>query len=503
MTFNSFHSYKNILLIADRCGNLHLYNESPKVPKFTLKKLHGSLGITSIKLKQDSNEMFSVETTGHDGTIKTVIVTADKLRLTFTMKTQVKWIERTINDIVFGFNDSHFVAFRLNEGIVLEIECGGGHRMWDVSLQDSYVQFVFIQHKKLYHKVFDISHILRPYFDFSNTNWHTNACNTAVALNDNLLISGGETNELKFHKILINASDDISLELMIKSQAHISSIKYMIVTNDKLSGDQILFSIGGRAQICVTRLLKDAEEVVEETSYSLLSTDVERSRAGLAQNVSLDPETRFTSATFSLDSSTLIVGCSDGYIRFFSLDWKVEPIKIYFCSEILYDRCILHVTMLPNGTLLSMATDGYIIFWSTRNDGELCAKLKHHQNGVDCFDVFYDKEHDEYLVATGGDDQAISITEFKFNSSNEVIFQPTNTFSSIHTAQVTGIKFINKNLIVSCGVDQMVYKIEFNKNIKEPKIFSQYFTNVADVKGIQINGKHLVIYGNGVEIKEL
>lgn len=479
-----------------------------------MKKIHGNHGITSLKgintYKDSSTRMLTIRTTGHDGTIKQIIVTPDKARVTFTVRSiPIKWIERVQDNFIFGFNDSHFVCYNFDEGIVFEIDCGGGHRMWDVNIFDSDNYFTFIQHKKV--QVIELNRYIssnlgvtaQSVIKFSNIDWHISACNTATIVDDSLLVTGGESNELKIFKIdPSEKSVDTIFKPFSTSKAHISSIKHTFVMIDPIDGDPLIISFGGRAQICVTRVLNKSSEVIEELSYSLLASDAERSRNGLAQELLTDPETRFTCGTVSEDSNTFILGCSDGYIRQFKLEKTEESFTITLITKIYYGKCILNIKTLQNEDLITMATDGLVVFWKLNQTFEPYYKLLHHQSGIDCFDIYHEEETGEYTIATGGDDQAISITKFTFDpdsmANHGFKLISTKTYKNLHTAQVTGIKFVNKNTLISAGVDQMIYKFEIGV---EPVVLYKYFTNVADIKGLTLKGQLLVIYGNGVEIK--
>jgi WD40 repeat protein len=152
------------LLLADRCGNLHLFvenggkilnhlegnsilqffgfsesEETVLSPKYTLKHLHGNMGITNLILHTVSDVIFTVRTTGHDNTIKMLFIDQNKHQLTYlnTEKIPITWVEKVISHpsgqtLVFGFNSSHFVGYRLGaDDLLFQYQCGGGeHRSY-------------------------------------------------------------------------------------------------------------------------------------------------------------------------------------------------------------------------------------------------------------------------------------------------------------------------------------------------------------------------------------
>lgn len=317
--------------------------------------------------------------------------------------------------------------------------------------------------------------------------WHIKDCHQIVVIPDqensrSLLISGGEDNVLKFSFLKNN-----QLYHVKNVYAHKSSIRTISWIQDK-DGTLLIFSAGGRAQINVSRVIK------METIQQVVSVLVDSSVQYDAENPLCDPETKYTSIDVSLDSESNIMihaGCSDGFIRVFSFDQKTVELK----KEIFYGKCILKVHRI-NNWLLTMSTDGLVNFWKIQQYGlHLDDKIKHNQSGINCFDVWKidDKNH---LLVTAGDDQSIYLSSFRLVKGLDLIF--TKSSNAIHTAQITGIKFLDNNTILSTGVDQTICKSSF---LEEFKLIEKRYTCVSDVKGIlKLENDNVLIYGAGIEV---
>lgn len=522
------HRYDRYLIIGDRCGNLHLYvieNEGIEWTN-TLRHLHGSLGCTSVYFdSKQSNGRIEFKTAGHDGTLKTLWLDEQRkaMALRFTHRIPIAWTDKivTLSDterIIAGFNDNHFIALRPkcangNE-IQFEFECGGGHRYWDLYVDARGTQlkchFYYIRTKQLHRVRFRLDRQLHP-FDILHFNWHKRPCNVVrnIRLSDDrvLLASAGDDNLLKFN-MFGNAT---TLCHVTDMSLHISNIKAICVVATK-SG-WLIFSAGGRAQICATELIvvggdgssDDDVQFCERANFMLRMNDLQRKRLGKSQNIDFDPETRFMSMIAYVNDAVhatwwLVVACSDGFIRRFVYDDRTSSIA--FDSAVFYGRCILHVQRLQlnddDGVLLSMATDGRICFWPLNEFTTMKSfyELSHHESGINSFDILIENNSSIY-IATGGDDQSVVISRVKLLDRN-VDVEKTVRFPYTHTAQVNGIKFNRcERALYSISVDQTIFRFDLN----DFTVNEAGYTCVSDAKGLElINEDHVLAYGCGVQL---
>lgn len=495
--------WNNHLILSDRSGNLHLYDmKNDKIElKQTLKQLHGNLGCTSLCGLPNGD----VISAGHDGTVKTLVfdLTRSLLSVRSTEKVPVLWIDKIIPSfsIVAGFNDNRFVVWhRQRRELLAEMECGGGHRYWDMHIAANNCNFIYIRNKQLHLITFEVQneHLLM----LPVSNWHSKSCNVTSILRidckyGTLLVSGGDDNVLK-----INRLQNGQLSHIHDMTLHISSVKCLSVLR-KESNRYLVFSAGGRAQICVTEVQTEASNVIltERTNYMLRLSDVDRKRQGTANVIDFDPETRFMSLAV-LDASNVVIGCSDGFVRHF----RYENDKFNLLRAAYYGKCILHVHQMSEDILLTMATDGLLCFWDwnlVSNVDKPFHVIRHHESGIQSFDLLLE-DRDRWLLATGGDDQAVVISHFELqNKQINVLF--TRRLQYLHTAQVNGVRFsVKHSCLYTTGVDQTLLRIA----IPSMEVERVSTTCIADTKGILVLDEieerpeetAIIVYGYGVQM---
>lgn len=482
--------YEDHILIADRNGSLHIYKIPLKCQDFdsslqTMKKVHGNLGITNLL-----EEGGFFKTTGNDGTLKTLKVSPNSIEIISVEKTLVNYIEKVLEVdhklFLLGFNDDYLVIYEKSNGIVYEARVGGRHRNWDFQfdLKTNEIQIFYIQNKSL--KSMDF--ILEGN-QVDDHNWHIKECNKVIleklgSSEEYLLVSGGEDNTLKF-KLLRN-QETVSMENFRDVFTHISSIK--TICTSWINGNLWIFSAGGRAQIVGTRYMGN-KALKDEISYMLSGDKYGKFHKNIT---TFDPETRFT--CMIVVNEFIYVGCSDGFLRIFQL--KIDTKDISFEKEISYGKCFLQIYRLED-FLVTMATDGFICFWKLeKTDLEIMGKIKHNQSGINSFDFFRAKDH--WIVATGGDDQCIFESTFKINGNSIEVLSTRHI--NIHTAQVTGIKFLNEKFLLSTSIDQTICKLDLENT--EIQLVDEKFSCVSDVKGFIMFGdyQNILVYGSGMEI---
>lgn len=527
--------FGHYLVIGDRHGNMHLYEILEKLHfKHTLKHVHGNLGCKTIFQTGRKNLQF--ECAGHQSKLKTIFIndTTMELELKSTHDIPIKWCDKAIqidecHILLAGFNERHFVAWRSDNSYRFEIDCGGGHRAWDLhtNRKTSKAHLLFVRSKSLNCVQFDLHDSTLHPFDIPQNNWHSWPCNTMriIQLTDErfLIASGGDDNLLKFNEItMFNRIESPAMPLMLQHRfdmvLHISNIRSIFTlelpAHRKTCANEswLIFSAGGRAQICVTKLTIDTQRNVqfyEECDFMMRSSDLHRKRSKQTQIIYFDPETRFMSlvAYHDTDYISFVVGCSDGFIRTF----KYVNESISLNNSVFYGRCILNVHhfMYENRNyLISMATDGLLVFWSLDdfNDTSIAFfQHRHHESGINAFDMFTN-EFGQMFVATGGDDQSIVISIFQLQNPNEnenenvINISVLNTvkFPLDHTAQVNGVKFsTDKQFLYSASVDQTIMKID----LTDFSIKQVAYSCISDAKGIQIiNPNNILVYGCGMQV---
>ncbi|KFB53646.1 AGAP004545-PA-like protein [Anopheles sinensis] len=508
-----------LLLMADRSGHLYLFDRKTESPTFKLSNVHGKFGITSITVAEESQEQNSgyvLLTTGHDSRICELFVDSAKKTLTSlnSSKTAISWIDRTVllrsERFHLGFNDAHFVMVDNRNVVYTQFDCGGGHRCWDYYYDEpsDTFTFAFIQHKKLKKMQYTLQRNAGSALCLPRYDWHTRACNAlhvAHRGDSRLVISGGEDNILRINTFVRGELLEEPRKYVFN---HISSIKAIVVKEQYEDGRLVIVSAGGRAQICITSLELKSFRVKQECTYMLLESDSERSRWKLNRRSNVDPETKFMCATF-IGSERIVFGCSDGFLRVYNINstndqWSLEPV-----CETFYGRCILKVisvVMHGKSLFITMATDGYLCFWDASNTVEPFYRHRLHSSGINSVD-FKCVNSDMLQFATGGDDQSLAVSLFKITLVEdkfqvELIHSLCENY--LHTAQVTGIKLLDDDKVVSVGIDQRIYVSAFTGYSKLETISSTN-TCVADVKGLSYirEDNQIIVYGCGIECSPL
>ncbi|ETN61500.1 hypothetical protein AND_006841 [Anopheles darlingi] len=308
----------------------------------------------------------------------------------------------------------------------------------------------------------------------------------------------------------IQHMNDISPTLAVGEHLAKIRIKTIITSALKEDPDRLLvISAGGRAQICLTTVRMLTLGPKQEYEYMLLASDAERCRWKTNRQSSYDPETKFMCAA-RVCEDRIVFGCSDGFIRIYKISHTDGQWLVELETESFYGRCVLQTVPIDGctmeGLFVTMATDGYLCFWDITTPNEPIYRHRHHSSGMNSVDVRIDGKGN-ILLATGGDDQSISVSQFEvttLDGRREVKHVVGLCEKYLHTAQVTGIKLLSDDRLISAGVDQRIYISSFT-GFSSLAVTGTTSTCVADVKGISFISERneLIVYGCGIEIVNL
>ncbi|XP_076389017.1 tRNA (34-2'-O)-methyltransferase regulator WDR6 isoform X2 [Megachile rotundata] len=474
--------YEHVLICGDRAGNMHVFevqkynsNDETNILKInnkpiqTFPKVHGKIGIQNFIVLHSK-----LISGGRDGTLRFYEITEHQntksLCTLHSEKMPMDWISGSlkVSDDIFilGFKETEFLVYSMfYRRIVTRVPCGGGHRSWDCIVLNELVSFLYIRNKQVY------------IFDFP-----------LAALKTPVLLNGFHTKEVNFINPVLNTNmQNVFISGGEDGTLHISHVFSTLVKNN----------------LCLQ---------------------------------TLEPETRYMDAeiyhsTTSLHCVLLFVACADGFVRIFLYNTKTKRISLKIHAKCAI-RCIVKTTVLTyeeKVIALTMSTDGIIRFidftdivlkiiqephcekqeFQNYIDVSV-AKFNLHQSGINSYDLKAIGK-DEYLLATGGDDNLFNIIRFKIETSGKdqqlyVSLLSKWCTSTTHFAQITGVKFY-EDKIFSVGMDQQVimYNYSFNNDCLCVTVLKKIFTFVTDVKGLTLcyNSKDkpfLCVYGRGFEI---
>lgn len=500
-------------LVGDRYGSIHLFSKQSAHPVQTLTKVHGRLGVNSIKLTDSK-----ITTLGRDGTVKVFNVVNDgsilELQYLCCTKVPFNWVDRFIGKdgtVVCGFRETDLVVWDIEDNQHLtEINCGGGHRSWDVikkwnKTNDdtivSYLQFAYIKNYTIHTmdiKVDDFSHnVIRGF--------HVKEINTLISLKHGdvfTFVSAGEDTMLVFNRCRIDGNT-VNFENQLKITKHLSSVRCLYV--HKEDERTVIFSAGGRAQICAWELISsngnDAAFGCKEIgSHLVKGTDLERKgNVGWKNSqVDMDAETRFMSLScLNIQPYGIILfsGCSDGNLRVYSVNTTFKLIGCYNFNS----KCILKVHSIVFEThpiVFTTSTDGTLSIWDFNcitDDIKPVKSMKFHKAGINSFDLSH-IGNDKFIMATGGDDNDVQLNVVSFlMMENMLMVSEVCKWScnKYHCSQITGVKLLNDEYILSASIDQRVTiaRLDYDKTTlvdMECKFIGQYHASVSDIQGMTI-----------------
>ncbi|XP_034944143.1 WD repeat-containing protein 6 isoform X2 [Chelonus insularis] len=548
---------KNLLICGDRNGHIYVFKinseKDKKNPLQYLTKMHYVLGIQYFHFI--NKKLISA---GRDGTLRFYKVnfsdnTPKIIQPLYYKKVPMTWVSKIVQteqDVyVLGFKEIEFMIYSINsQRLILKFICGGGHRSWDCTFIDKFIQFTCIRNKKVY----TTNNMMCTFSKTIIQGHHTKEINCMQVLpgisNKNILLSASEDCTLRFTELYKILPEKYQLSCLDLIDGHISSVKCINIINLNSSNEKagsLIFTGGGRAQLKVWKVtvdvvedkfIKDNLEITELMSYMLHGTNKDQRKIMLSkqQEYFIDPETRFmdiTSYTYvEKNIVILFVACSDGFIRIFSYDIYLN--NFYLTTEIpYYNRCIIKIHVFDYGNeviLISMATDGIVNLWSMKLIIEnICNKSDNvnikpfkswniHQSGINSYD--FKQNSEVFLLLTGGDDNKINLSLFTiFESTNttlmaDILAEWSSSF--IHYTQITGIKFYGIDKFVSVAIDQQIvtYYYSYCKSILSVEPLQKVLlTSITDPHGLTIvnslnndtNDVLVCIYGQGIEIIRL
>ncbi|OCT85858.1 WD repeat-containing protein 6 [Xenopus laevis] len=537
---------------------------SAKCPVSPLFGIHGKLGVTSINCHNGF-----VYSTGRDGFYRQLKVEKGQLTVLRKQKSckGMEWIERLSftadgNLLVMGFHATDFVVWSTGTNEKLHcVPCGGGHRSWSYRKEEHSEVFAYIKSCDIFaymsHPVGNTHSILKEPVHGRELTCVRSAGTFKTFRNERLHVLLTSSEDTTVNILCFNEATKSLCQLATISD-HISSVKTLALARTKPHFQEdsilsvVLFSAGGRAEIecyCLQINQGKGEESVSCQVIHLASHRLDEHWDRIKNKhrlVKMDPETRYMSITVvgeeigDITTSSLVflaAACSDGSVRFFSMCTRYR--KMLLVAESFYhQRCVLKLWSFVHrfvdgkrDLLCSAATDGRIVLWDVTdtieqarnvlqeehedfqplNLGDPCFTIPAHQCGINSLHIQETKDG-HYLVASGGDDNSIHICRLTvrvttFNTDNRTSFQLLQEFSipSAHAAHVTGLRFLQEDLLASVSVDQRLCLWHFSKDGGLHHT-STKLCHVADVSeldcwdNLTTGGHYCVLCGQGLEI---
>ncbi|XP_045122840.1 WD repeat-containing protein 6-like isoform X3 [Portunus trituberculatus] len=396
------------LVCGDRAGSLHLYTLNEPKPQHSLHGVHGKNGVTAVLCWHGG----LVYSSGRDGYVRSLRVSEGRLlSLTATRVSGSSWVSRLIavkgKLLAICFYGVKLKLWSVGEEqTLLEVECGGAHRSWDLRLcgKRGWLVCTFLKDGTPYTFSTPLNNKMLPHI--------RPALHTQETMELRLLF------QHRREMVLLTAGEDTTLRLHALHQqgqrqsfgvvrSHLSGVRALCLIEEthgtKSDSDTVwLISAGGRAELkvwecsisefsnlannsdcdlccCEVCALPSDDASLESDSCRLQPQSVILREVGShmlrtgchrdwkRQHLTLDPETRYMGATaFWVSSSQAVVALasSDGFLRIFFVLRKCEKVREACAVEC--GSCVLSVAQLKvvTGTILvTCSTNGHITFW--------------------------------------------------------------------------------------------------------------------------------------------
>ncbi|TPX64184.1 hypothetical protein SpCBS45565_g06081 [Spizellomyces sp. 'palustris'] len=443
------------------------------------------------------------------------------------------WLEKLffIDDmaVLCGFYDKKFFAYNETKKYeMFSVACGGGHRRWDFRIADALLHratFGFIRAEQLhcvYREVQETRIFKDPILQQNYSGLETRVVRFLdmpyKKNNTVLLLTTGEDSVLRFHEY-DSPHAGHGFKSVLNVRKHVSVVRGIAVSPGRTG--TLMFTAGAREELRCWRM---------ETDNSSGPQCLELASAPMVSDI---PETRImdvgTVALRSLGSEfeglhLVVAAYSDAYFRIWVYS-ESRNVFLLLARSGTHKRCVLKCRVLvledeetPKVVIFTAGTDGTLMMWDctqTIRDGcgdavrevtELSTPLhaeKVHQSGVNALSVR--KLHctasqktvtpgsSSILVASGGDDNAISIVQILLRPTpNSILIDSVTaaTHPSSHSSGVTGIKIHPDGTIISSSVDQRLNlwgltnteggSVRFD-------LIASYYVDIADISDLDVN----------------
>lgn len=487
------------LVLSSRNGNTMLYTRkelSTFQLKNTIKCLHGKMGSNILKLVKYDKKYVHILSAGHESTIKLLSLSYDDEQLTILRRECVPltWVEASPTlDILIGFNGDHLVAWSRQNDVILQLPCGGGHRCWDYQLSHEELKIIYFKKKDIF---FHSEHLNMCFGNILKNNWHKRICNIIEIINPlndpqpPYIISASDDNTIKINQFFNNHT--------IELHTHISTVRHLTVypITRNYVNYWLIFSVGGRAQLCINKFELIGPVISELCSHTIRSSVND-------QNAILDARLMAVSV-FKLTETefNIYLGSADGTIRLFR--WHQDkPLNLHLLKMLFIKRCPLQLKYIHDIGLLLITTTNGIVYGYDKDLSLERFQYQLHAAGINSFDALIEGHYLHLL--SGGDDECIKHSIIKLS---DMKLKEITDVAGIHNAQINALA-LKSYTNVENRAELVAYTCSMNKqilmtNLKTYQSNRIGFTCISDIKGmILYKKKFLYIYGCGLQILEL
>ncbi|GFT80989.1 WD repeat-containing protein 6 [Trichonephila clavipes] len=503
---------EDCVIVGDRSGSMSVYSklsaninsktENSKInPSMTHQYIHGDNGVTDIQEHQSL-----IYSAGRDGKIHQYAMCDNNLNLLHTIKVShdLEWIGKMLfyNEdlLLLGFHTKDFMVWSTQlESSIMAVECGGGHRSWDFYLsEDGVATFAAIKRKDVIFSKENLHHVLNKSIlkvgisgqEFCHVCYlFTKNCNPEDSMS--VVACGGEDNALRIIGLINKMGQEHKILSLCNLSGHLSSIRAISKFKLVEENSYLVVSVGGRSQMMIWKVTNDTYVQGQQLVSYILSDLGKATKHHIKgyKTIQVDPQTRLMDVSIcisekhELSSGKYIIStaCSDSYFRIYTFDINTRELSL--CCNLYHgEHCILKLSQVlitnyssKNVIFVTGATDGNIKFVSHKSCMDISSssiqnnslpqfvtldtQLKNHQSGINALDVKF-ISGSNWLIGSAGDDNAITLSLLNLVTFSSRDIKCDEIYSghvyNAHASQITGIKILDENIVVTASVDQRI-----------------------------------------------
>ena len=504
--------------------------------------VHNSQTVTNVRLHEKGKNTLILSSCGRDGSVAKheirIVRESIFCQLVNRLKLTKGWLEKFVNsNCVVALQDRSIILYDITDANELcAISMRNSRNVWDICGVGEGVDVCHIDQgsliiDKLPALYDNCVETLYPKFHYKQSR-----CFKLIDIvqGTSILVTGGDDALIMIYMLQEGAIEHV---ITIKKHAgFISSVDSIPLITTGNHMEFLLFSAGAKEEMFAWKLrLSLVDDRWVFVDY------VEFAQCPLTCFIR---DTRIMNLSVTRFQDIILLGVlySDGYFRlwrfrqaerkFFNLGYlgvgRSCPLRVHTMQ--MSHACLFYITDTA-GYISLLEVDEPLITRRVETDLELClrdvqisekpvrmqkqrnqsldkqlqTKLKVHQSGINALDIIKYDQQDMTMIATGGDDGAVSVLMNDMAKCQNIELVATD--KSAHASTVTAVKLVvvdDEILLISASIDQWLCVWKCDHASSNVRLIKKYRLDIADISGMQIAnamGPRLTVYliGSGMQ----